>query len=194
MYPGGFQDPALAGIGKNHKMSQMVEKTQQSFKKAAFRDSDKVLEDMIGLTGRSSMVSLFEKPKYRDTLRAFSPSEKEQWVDAFRKRLHGNRAKGFEEMTRLLIGYKLAKWSLISILPLYFRPEEEVFVKPTTAKKVLAFLEIDDIVYRPQPSWEFYERFQHHIETMKDNVDSELSPNNAAFTGFLMMTINQMSE
>ncbi len=192
-YPGGFSDPVLQGVGKKHKMDKMVEKTRAAFRKVRFNDDEEILEQMIAITCQSSMVSLFEKPKYRDCLRAFSPREKAMFADAFRKRLHGNKMKGFHEMCDLLAEYKLAKWSLMSILPLYFKPEEEVFVKPTTAKQVLAFLDIDDIQYKPRPSWEFYEGFKAHIDEMKALVDPCLSPNNAAFTGFLMMAIASLT-
>lgn len=193
-YPGGFADPSMQSIGKKHKMDKMVDKSRQAFRKVRFNDDEEILEQMIAITCQSSMVSLFEKPKYRDCLRAFSPQEKAQFSDAFRKRLHGNKKKGFEEMCELLAGYKLAKWSLMSILPLYFKPLEEVFVKPTTAKRVIAFLDIDDIQYKPRPSWEFYEGFKAHIDEMKSVVDESLSVNNAAFTGFLMMAIASVTE
>ena len=66
--------------------------------------------------------------------------------------------------------------------------------KPLTAKRVIAFLDIDDIQYKPRPSWEFYEGFKAHIDEMKSVVDESLSVNNAAFTGFLMMAIASVTE
>jgi hypothetical protein len=45
-----------------------------------------------------------------------------------------------------------------------------------------------DLEYRPRPSWSFYERYRSAISDMKAHVDPSLSPNNAAFTGFLMMS------
>ena len=189
-YPQGFASPELAEIGKRHKMDQMTEKVAASFRRTAFKDTEQVIDAMIQLTCRSSMVSMFEKPKYRDIVRGFSPSEKAQFADAFRKRLHGNGRKGFDEMLSLLQRYKLAKWSLITILPLYFSPQDEVFVKPTTAKKVIAHLELDEIVYKPQPSWQFYEGFKRAIHSIKSKIDPALAPNNAALTGFLMMAID----
>ena len=186
-------DPSIQSLGKKHKMDKMVEKSKQAFRKVRFSDDEEIIEQMIAITCQSSMVSLFEKPKYRDCLRAFSPQEKARFSDAFRKRLHANKKKGFSEMCELLADYKLAKWSLMSILPLYFRPQEEVFVKPTTAKQVIAYLDIDDLQYKPRPSWEFYERFKAYIDAMKLQVDSSLSPNNAAFTGFLMMAISSVT-
>jgi hypothetical protein len=64
-----------------------------------------------------------------------------------------------------------------------------VFVKPTTAKKVIEHLELENLEYKPQPSWEFYSEFRRQVQLMKQQVDPNLAVNNAAFTGFLMMTL-----
>ncbi|MCG8415164.1 MAG: hypothetical protein MI746_13170, partial [Pseudomonadales bacterium] len=77
----------------------------------------------------------------------------------------------------------------ISVLPVYFRPDDEVFVKPTTAKGVIEHFELEGLVYKPQPSWEFYAAFRDEVLKMKKKVRKSLSPNNAAFTGFLMMAM-----
>ena len=58
-----------------------------------------------------------------------------------------------EECAFVLKAGKLAKWSLITICPVYFRPQQEVFVKPTTVKGVIAHFELDELQYRPQPYW-----------------------------------------
>ena len=92
-------------------------------------------------------------------------------------------------MLDVLISGKMAKWSLISVLPVYYKPFDEVFVKPTTAKGVILQYELDSLVYKPRPSWEFYQEFRSIINEMKSKVDSRLAPNNAAFTGFLMMSM-----
>jgi len=83
---------------------------------------------------------------------------------------------------------KLAKWRLVTICLLYYRPDREVFVKPTTTKNVIRQFELDGLVYSPRPSWNFYSDYRDAIEAMKSQVSPTLSPNNAAFTGFLMMS------
>jgi hypothetical protein len=84
---------------------------------------------------------------------------------------------------------KLAKWSLMSICAAYYRPQFEVFVKPTTAKDIIETFELDHLHYKPSPSWSFYEEYRTVINTMKLNVDASLSPYNIAFTGFLMRSM-----
>ena len=115
-------------------------------------------------------------------------------VGGLKEQLHGDQQKGFEKILDIMKIGKMAKWTLISICPVYFRPQEEVFVKPTTAKGVIAHFELESLLYRPQPYWAFYEEFRSVINQMKNEVDPSLSPNSAAFTGFLMMSLAAMSD
>ena len=92
-------------------------------------------------------------------------------------------------MVEILKTGKLAKWSLVTILPNYYHPDEEVFVKPTTAKGIIAHFELENLEYKPTPTWAFYQRYKNTILKMKTNIDESLAPNNAAFCGFLMMSL-----
>ena len=76
----------------------------------------------------------------------------------------------------------------MTIVMHHYRPQVDVFVKPTTTKNVIRQFELDDLVYRPRPSWGFYAAYRDAISEMKRHVHPSLSPNNAAFTGFLMMS------
>jgi len=66
-------------------------------------------------------------------------------------------------------------------------------VKPTTAKNIISFFEVENLSYKPQPSFEFYSSFRDLINDMKGRVDKSLSPSNPAFTGFLMMSMAALS-
>ena len=62
---------------------------------------------------------------------------------------------------------KLAKWFLITICPTYFRPQFDVYVKPTTAKGVIEFFELESLQYKPTPTWAFYEEYRAIINDRK---------------------------
>lgn len=188
-YPLGFEDPAIQQIGKKHRMDKMVEFTQQAFAKKAFTNIETVADNMVKAVSRSSMVSMFEKPKFRDFVKRMNRDEKAFLVHALKQMLHGNQQAGFEAMVDLLLTEKLAKWSLVTIIPAYYAPVDEVFVKPTTAKSVLRYFELDEPVYKPRPSWVFYQQYRALINDAKTRVNPNLSPSNAAFSGFLMMTV-----
>ena len=188
-FPGGFSHPDMQAIGKKHNVTKMVTFAQESFTKKASKDIDSYAENMVKVVSRSSMVSMFEKPKFRDFVQRLDPSEKAFLVKSLHQILHGKQQAGFDAMIDLLHTEKLAKWSLISIIPAYYSPSTEVFVKPTTTKNVIKHFEIKDLIYKPRPSWDFYQRYRAIINSAKDKVDNSLSPSNAAFSGFLMMAM-----
>jgi hypothetical protein len=134
------------------------------------------------------MVSMFEKPKFRDYVNGLARSDREYLLAGYKRLLHGKQEQGFNDVLDVLSEGKLAKWSLMTIHLHHWRPQKEVFVKPTTTKNVIRQFELEDLEYRPRPSWSFYERYRSVIDDMKAQLDPSLSPNNAAFTGFLMMS------
>jgi hypothetical protein len=188
-YPGGFHDPELADIGKKHNIARMTEISHELLHKQAFVNVGPVLDGVIKVTSRSSMVSMFEKPKFRDYVNSLNSDTRVRLAKGYKAMLHGKQEKGFSEVLEILVEGKIAKWSLMTICPFYYRPDQEVFVKPTTAKKVIEHLELENLEYKPQPSWEFYSEFRRQVQLMKQQVDPNLAVNNAAFTGFLMMTL-----
>jgi len=188
-YPAGFENPEMMEIGKKHKMDKMIVFAQDGFVKRNFKLPDLIVDNMIKVVSRSSMVSLFEKPKFRDFANSLPPKSKQLLASGLEEILHGKEQQGFETMLEVLKSGKLAKWSLMTICQAYFRPEFDVLVKPTTAKGVIEYFELKDLQYKPIPSWAFYDAYRSAINEMKSRVDASLSPSNAAFSGFLMMTM-----
>lgn len=194
MYPEGFDDPEMLAIKKKHKVGKMHELALEMFEKERFAFVEDTLENMIKLITRSSMVSVFEKPKFRDFARSLSRDEKEILVHGLYEFLHGNRATGFEMMLDILTRGKLAKWSLITIIPYYYHPQEEAFCKPTTVKGIISIFELEGLVYKARPSFVFYEDYKKQLLEMRAMVHPNLGPDNAAFSGFLMMMMDAVKE
>ena len=189
-YPGGFADPEMVSIRKKHDIDKLAEFTKKSFARSNFNRPELITESLLKVVSRSSMVSRFEKPKFRDFVQSLNSHEREALAAAFEKRLYGRqKEQGFNEILGMLTHHKLAKWSVISVVPFYFAPRKEAFVKPTTAKGILRFLEIEDPVYKPMPSWEFYQGYKRLLEDIGRVVVPTLAPNNAALSGFMMMSI-----
>lgn len=188
-YPQGFNDPEMIDIGKKHKMSKMVEMSQELFTKTACSNPNVTADNMIKIIGRSSMVSMFEKPKFKDFVNNLNDNDKVFLVESLSQLLHGKQQLGFEGLVDILRTEKLAKWSLVTIIPAYYSPSKEVFIKPTTAKRILSHFELNDPVYKPAPTWDFYTKYRKLINAAKKSVDKNLSPSNAAFSGFLMMSV-----
>ena len=188
-FPGGFNNPEMEKIGKKHQVPLRVKQSQEFFAEEQFTQPQLVAENMIKTISRSSIVSVFEKPKLKDWVKGMTHHERESYAYALKDMLHGDQEYGFKVMYDLLKPAKLAKWSLMTIIPNYYAPLDEVFVKPTTAKGVIQYFELSDLIYKPDPSYDFYLKYRHQILAMRDLVDESLRVNNAAFCGFLMMSL-----
>lgn len=188
-YPGGFEHPEMLAIGKKHKMEKLEAMAKESFAKAKFKDPNIIVDQVIKLAGQSTMISMFEKAKFRDMAKALHPNEKQSLSEAIEELLHGKAKLGFESWVELLQKHKLAKWPLATFIQSYYSPKKEVFVKPTTAKLIVENLKLD-LIYKPTPTWDFYSKFRKVIKEAKAQVDKTLSPNNPAFCGFLMVSFS----
>ena len=188
MFPAGFEDEGLTEVRKRHRLARMNLLALEVFQEANFFIADQFLEGLIKIISRSSMLSMFEKPKFRDIISSLNSSERELLTSYYRELFHGDQENGFDSIVDFLAFYKMAKWSVVTIGMSYHKPEREVFVKPTTTKKIISELELD-LIYRPRPTWSFYERYTETVFEIKKNVSSSLAPNNAALTGFLMLAL-----
>jgi hypothetical protein len=190
-YPGGFDNPEMIQIRKKHSLQKMFELTQDAFAKQNFKRPDLIVENMVKVITRSSLIAVYEKTKFRNFALLLLPEEKQKLSIGLRDLLHGNEQIGFEILLESLQGGRLAKWSLMTILPAYYHPQTAVFIKPTTVKGIIQYFELNSLHYHPTPTWAFYEEFRAALDDMKAKVDPSLSPYYIAFTGFLMRTMHK---
>jgi hypothetical protein len=54
---------------------------------------------------------------------------------------------------------------------------------------VIEYFELTGLKYNAKPTFEFYRAYREQILRMKQEVDASLQVDNAAFCGFLMMSI-----
>ncbi len=190
-YPGGFNNRELIAIRKKkHNVDKMVTFAQKSFSKRNFKLPDQIVQDMVNVVSRSSIIAVFEKPRFRDFACALFPEEKNLLTNGLEELLYGNEQIGFERILALLKSRKLAKWPLMTICQTYFNPQKTVFVKPTTVKGIIGYFELQNLQYKPLPSWAFYDAYRSTIYEMKSKVDSSLSPTNVAFSWFLLLSFH----
>ncbi|HZF69780.1 MAG TPA: hypothetical protein VEZ39_02910, partial [Sulfuricurvum sp.] len=105
------------------------------------------------------------------------------------KLLHADQEKGFGILVDVLSIYKLAKWSIVTLIPYYYARDKAFFIKPTTTKDIIKFFDLEGLVYKPRPTYEFYTKYTKMLEEMKSHVSPLIGEDNAGFTGFLMMTM-----
>jgi hypothetical protein len=75
-YPGGFSDPLMLEIAKKHKVEKMNKLAQDSFAIEQFESPNKIVDSMSKIVSQSSIVSIFEKPKFRDLVKAMNDNNK----------------------------------------------------------------------------------------------------------------------
>jgi hypothetical protein len=190
IYPEGFASKDMIKLGKKHNVGKVSEYVIETCKNENLNLGLDIIPDLVKIVTKSSMVSVFEKMRFRDLIRELSEEEKLLLVNAIQENIYGDEEAGFNELVFLLKPYKLAKWTIISAFRAYYYLEFDVFMKPTTIKKIVSFLEIYDIKYTPTPNYYFYTKYRDYINEMKNAVSKSLSPNNPAFSGFLMMAID----
>jgi hypothetical protein len=187
LYPKGFEDGALLPLVKRHNTAKIGDQVQELFAEGRFGHPDEVCENFAKIVSKSSMISLFEKPRVRDMVKQMSMEQKDMLSIALYERLHGNEQEGFEGLVEVLAFYKLAKWSVVTLIPYYYARDKAFFIKPTTTKNIIKYFELEGVEYKPRPTYEFYKKYTELLEEMKSKVDASLGKNNAGFTWFLMM-------
>lgn len=188
-YPGGFEHPAMQAIAKKHKVDKMCQLAQEGLTLEAFDQPDQIIELLQKLVSRSSLVSVFEKPKFKDALNSMNQTQRKALAESIQALLHGNESEGFEGLGCALAPYKLDKWPLMTVIQAYYEPDKNPIFKPTTVKGILSYFEIDEIKYSSRPSFDFYVRYRAIIQEMQHQVDPTLAPSMTAFCGFLMMSM-----
>ena len=188
-YPKGFEDEALLPIIKRHNTEGIGKSVRELFAPDRFSRTEEICESFAKIVSKSSLISLFEKPKVRDMVKRMSMEQQDMFAIGLYELLHGNQEKGFAVLVDVLSIYKLAKWSIVTLIPYYYARDKAFFIKPTTTKDILKFFEIEGIVYKPRPTYEFYERYTKVLREMKSQVSPMIGADNAGFTGFLMMTM-----
>ena len=190
-YPGGFANPEISAVRKKkHNVDKMIALAQERFARRNFSYPDQILHDMVKVVSESSIISVFEKPRFRDFASNLSAEERELLACGLEELLHGREQTGFETLLDLLKSRKLGKWSLMTVCQTYFHAKQAVFVKPTTVKGIIQYFELAHLQYKPTPTWDFYQAYRSTLHDMKSKVDSSLSPTNVAFSWFLLLSLH----
>ncbi|MEM7404946.1 MAG: hypothetical protein AAF458_06610 [Pseudomonadota bacterium] len=188
-YPDGFADASMQAVRSKHNVDKLVQFTQAALTREQCQRPQYVADTLVTIISRSSMVSRFEKPPFKRFVDGLDSDGKELLARALEHRLYDRKGAGFESFVDMLKPHKLAKWAVVSAVPFYFAPRREVFVKPTTVKRIIKALEVPDLQYHATPSWAFYRGYQALMRDVKKEVSPSLAPNYAALSGFLMMTL-----
>lgn len=187
-YPNGWESEEMKPIKKKHKVGKMDVLAQEVFHLDALDRELEAMDTILKFITKSSIVSVFEKVKFKNLINESDDLFKRDIVGAIRTMLHEDEELGFNRLVGLLSPYKMAKWPIVTMMLMYYRPTTNPFVKPTTVKRIIQEYELDCIPYSPKMNYAFYDDYRRAFVEMTTHVDPQLSISYGHFSGFLMMT------
>lgn len=187
-HPDGFKSKEFIKTMKKHNVDKHTEYINENLTEDNLSKGHLVFKDVAKVVLSSSLVSVFEKVRFRDFAADLTTAEKTRFVKGVSELLYGHEKSGFYMVYTLLKEHRLAKWPIITVFRVYAYPKKDVLMKPTVVKKVIAHLNLD-LKYESDPSYTLYRKYRTAINKMKKEVALSLRPNNLAFTGFLMLSI-----
>lgn len=188
-YPTGFEDESFFPQIKKFNPEKLEVFAKEALKKENFSNPNLLIEGFFKTIQKSVMVSLFDKLKLKDAIASLNSYEKDMLSIEIYELLYGNKKEGFQGLVEFLAEYNLAKWTIISVTPYCINRQSEYFVKPTTTKIIIKYFELKDCIYKPKPSFEFYQNYTKALNEMKVNLHKSLTYDNVAFTSFLKIAI-----
>lgn len=192
-YPLGFETPGLKEMVKKHDMTRITAFAQSALSPQALEDTEKAAEDLVRLMGRSTIVSVFEKAKFRGAVRSMTYGEREALMGFVRELLHGHEAMGFDGLCKILSRYGAAKWPAVTAPRCYYYPETDLVLKPTTVKNVIAQFELAGLQYTTRPGFAFYDRYRAAVQDMRARTAAPINGYAlAGYSGFLMMAMGEL--
>jgi len=94
-YPGGFDNPEITAIRKKkHNVDKMVAFAQECFSKRNFKLPDLIVQNMVKVVSRSSIISVFEKSGFMDFANGLSREEQELLSSGLRALWQGSAHRG----------------------------------------------------------------------------------------------------
>lgn len=188
-YPRGFDDGIFFSSMKSFKPEKLEAFAKEVLSKENFQNPALVVDGFVKVVQKSVLVSLFDKLKLKDAIATLNSYEKDMLSIELYELLYGNKKLGFEGLVEFLAEYKLAKWTIISVVPYSLNRTTEYFIKPTTTKNIIKTFELEGLVYKPRPDFEFYEKYSKALDIMKNSIHKSLSPDNVGFTAFLRVSM-----
>ena len=193
-YPEGFDDKNFFATMKSFNPLKLEAFAKEALKKENFQNPSLVVEGFFKVVQKSVFVSLFDKLKLKDMIATLNSYEKDMLSIELYELLYGNKKNGFEGLVEFLAEYKLAKWTIISVVPYTINRDGDYFIKPTTTKNIIKTFDLEDMIYKPRPSYEFYNKYSKALNKMKKSVHKSLSPDNVGFTAFLKVAMDSYED
>jgi hypothetical protein len=190
-YPKALENERLIKLMKKFNPEKLEQLSKELFKKENFSQPELICEGFVKVVYKSVVISFYDKMKLRDVFKEMSAYQKDMFSIALYDLLYEDKKEGYENIVEVLAKYNLAKWTLISLVPYYMDRANEYFIKPTTAKNIISYLELENLSYKPKPTYEFYMEYKKALDEVKSKVNKSLKNenDNIYMTAFLRIAI-----
>jgi hypothetical protein len=201
-YPDRFDNPEWQKSTKKYDMNKISTIINTDFSKENLKLAieeerfDETASYFLKILKRSPMINVFEKVAMDNFLN--TADTRKDFVIALNNYLHNFNAKSFEAMVSLLESRKLepnsnaAKWPIMTFMKAYQFPEKFYVVKPTTAKKMANFFQIE-INYTPRPTYKTYKILNKMVLDVKK--ETRIKANSLMqVQGMIFVAINQLED
>ncbi len=178
-FPEGLNDETWIELGKKHNMKKVYEiydtvLSEPNMKKLIKEKKYKTIcEEATNIIKKATIVSVFEKIAFQNFI-ANEPIH-EEFSKGLYQLLYNFNEESFENMVEILLTYKgnknsnACKWPVITGF-VSLRNEDQVFVKPTTVKKIGDFLKVD-IEYKSRPNFNTYNKIRNMVINFKKSSE-----------------------
>lgn len=192
-YKDGFEDEKLAKTVKLFNTIKFQTLAKNSFALENFSNFEYISQSFFEILLKSPLISFYERDLIKDALKNFTNYEKDMLSiylkDLLYEDLEENIKDSFDELVELIASKNLAKWHILTLIPYYFAPDKNYFLKPSTTRNIVKYFELENIKYKPRPSFEFYKDYTKNLQKMKNIVNPILRDDNGRFTGFLRLAM-----
>lgn len=192
-YKDGFEDEKLAKTVKLFNTIKFQTLVKNSFALENFSNIEYISQSFFEILLKSPLISFYERDLIKNALKNFTNYEKDMLSiylkDLLYEDLEESIKDSFDELVELLASKNLAKWHILTLIPYYFAPNKNYFLKPSTTRNIVKYFELENIKYKPRPSFEFYKDYTKNLQKMKNIVNPILRDDNGRFTGFLRLAM-----
>jgi len=194
-YSDGIKDEEFSNKGNRHI------KNYQASEKAQTLDLEELLEEnsysinyccdfITKLVTMSTIISVFEKVAFKNYLSDYKV--RPLFLKSLYEVITNNNEETFNNFVYTLSLKKKeknsnpCKWPLITYLLVVFHPYDEVFIKPTTIKRILTIFD-SDISYTSTPNYETYHGIRSLLLDYKKHSSIAKKVDNFTLSGILFV-------
>lgn len=197
-FPEGLEDEEFINLSKKHKVNNKIFKTIEDIDIEDFLEEypptvKKNIQLITKLVTSCSMVSVFEKMAFKNYIA--DKRLHETFLQSLYELLNNCNEDTFMEFARVLGLRKhekncnIAKWPIITFFLMFFNPDQEVFIKPTTIKKVAKLLEYD-IKYEATLNYQTYSLVRDMVTDYKKSSSLCKNENNINVQAIMYCALN----